>query len=86
MDTPAMANSVEPEPHIELYANGKVKMAGFHLDGEMHGDWEFFRLDGSLMRAGAFDRGRQIGVWRTFDRAGRIVKETTFGVPQRSPE
>ena len=74
-----MANAVEPERHIEHYADGTVKMTGFHLDGEMHGDWAFFRLDGSLMRAGAFDRGRQVGPWRTFDRAGRVVKETDFG-------
>jgi antitoxin component YwqK of YwqJK toxin-antitoxin module len=30
------------------------------------------------MRAGSFDRGRQIGTWRTFDRDGNVVKETTF--------
>jgi antitoxin component YwqK of YwqJK toxin-antitoxin module len=44
----------------------------------MHGDWAFYRLDGSLMRAGSFDHGRQVGVWRTYDRSGRAVKETTF--------
>jgi hypothetical protein len=30
------------------------------------------------MRTGEFDRGRQVGIWRTFDRAGRLVKETDF--------
>jgi antitoxin component YwqK of YwqJK toxin-antitoxin module len=30
------------------------------------------------MRTGAFERGRQVGVWRTYDRAGNVVKETTF--------
>jgi hypothetical protein len=45
----------------------------------MHGAWEFFRSDGSLMRAGTFDRDRQISVWRTFDRAGCVVKETDYG-------
>ena len=74
-----MAHAGRPEPHIEHYGNGKVKLSGFHRDGEMHGAWEFFRLDGSLMRTGAFDRGRQVGRWRTFDRAGTIVKETDFG-------
>ena len=44
----------------------------------MHGEWEFLRRDGSVMRRGAFDRGRQIGLWRTFDRSGRVVKETQF--------
>jgi hypothetical protein len=24
------------------------------------------------------DRGRQVGAWRTFDRAGNVVKETAF--------
>jgi antitoxin component YwqK of YwqJK toxin-antitoxin module len=74
-----MTDPTPAEPHVERYANGVVKLRGAHLDGEMHGPWEFFRLDGSLMRSGSFDRGRQIGRWRTFDRAGRIVKETDFG-------
>ena len=48
------------------------------LDGEMHGHWEFLRKDGSVMRSGRFERGKQVGIWKTFDRAGRIVKETAF--------
>lgn len=76
---PGMANRSEPLPHVEHYGNGVVKLKGFHLDGEMHGAWEFYRTDGSVMRAGQFERGTQIGVWRTFDRSGRLVKETDFG-------
>jgi antitoxin component YwqK of YwqJK toxin-antitoxin module len=74
----AMANESEPVRHVEHYATGVVKMAGFHLDGEMHGAWEWYRTDGSLMRTGEFDRGKQVGAWRTFDRSGRMVKETDF--------
>ena len=47
----------------------------------MHGDWAFYRKDGSMMRSGSFDRGVQIGIWRTFDREGRLVKETRFPEP-----
>ncbi|HEX8024647.1 MAG TPA: hypothetical protein VF484_00435 [Candidatus Limnocylindrales bacterium] len=68
----------EPEPAIDRYDNGQVRFRGTNLDGRMHGPWEFFRRDGSLMHAGEFDRGRQVGVWRTYDRAGRVVKETSF--------
>lgn len=68
----------EPVDHEERYDNGRVKLRGAHLDGEMHGDWAFYRRDGSLMRSGAFDRGRQVGTSRTYDRSGRVVKETTF--------
>jgi antitoxin component YwqK of YwqJK toxin-antitoxin module len=72
----AMAEPIEETLH---YANGNVKHHGWYLDGEMHGEWAFYRTDGSMMRAGRFERGRQIGVWRTLDRTGRVVKETDFG-------
>jgi antitoxin component YwqK of YwqJK toxin-antitoxin module len=45
----------------------------------MHGEWTFYRADGSVMRTGSFDRGRQVGVWRTFTRAGTLVSETDHG-------
>jgi len=61
-----------------LYDNGLPRFKGEYLDGKMHGYWEFYRKDGSLMRSGAFDREVQVGVWKTFDRTGALVKETTF--------
>jgi antitoxin component YwqK of YwqJK toxin-antitoxin module len=69
----------DPVPEVEYYANGRVKFRGFRLGGDLHGAWEWFRTDGSLMRTGQLDRGRQVGVWRTFDRSGRLVKKTDFG-------
>jgi antitoxin component YwqK of YwqJK toxin-antitoxin module len=65
-------------PAIDHYDNGKVRFRGANLEGKMHGPWEFFRRDGSRMRAGSFERGKQIGVWRTFGRTGKVVKETEF--------
>ncbi len=62
------------------YADGTLKARGGRVDGELHGEWAFYRLDGSLMRSGAFDRGRQIGLWKTFHRDGSLVKATDFGV------
>jgi antitoxin component YwqK of YwqJK toxin-antitoxin module len=73
-----MPKASEAATGIAHYPNGNVKFRGAHLDGEMHGEWAFFRADGSKMRSGAFDRGKQIGVWRTYDRAGKVVKETKF--------
>lgn len=77
-DDRAMPRASEPVPDIAYYGDGGLQSRGFTLDGEMHGRWEFFRKDGSVMRTGEFDRGRQVGVWQTFDRAGRLVKETAF--------
>ena len=73
-----MASTSEPIAVTNLYSTGAVQSTGFILDGEMHGHWEFFRKDGSMMRSGEFDRGTQIGTWRTFDRAGRLVDAHEF--------
>ncbi|HKF85251.1 MAG TPA: hypothetical protein VKB30_05650 [Candidatus Limnocylindrales bacterium] len=73
------ADEGEPTEAIDHYPNGNVRFRGQSLGGEMHGDWTFYRADGSVMRTGRFDRGRQVGVWKTFSRAGALVKETDFG-------
>lgn len=69
-------------PAIDKYDNGKVRFRGANLEGKMHGPWKFFRRDGSLMRSGSFERGKQVRVWRTYDRAGRVLKETDFPTAQ----
>jgi antitoxin component YwqK of YwqJK toxin-antitoxin module len=45
----------------------------------MHGSWQFFRKNGTLMRSGKFKLGKQIGIWTTYDRVGHPHKETDFG-------
>lgn len=69
---------MKPIDAIAHFPSGGIKFTGQHLDGEMHGDWTWYRTDGSLLRTGSFDRGRQIGTWRTYDRANTVTKETTF--------
>ena len=61
-----------------LYDNGLPRFKGAHLNGEMHGYWEFYRKDGTLMRSGTFDKGIQVGIWTTYDKQGHPYKETTF--------
>ena len=71
--------AAKPVREVIKYGDGTTKAQGQRLGGELHGAWKFFRLDGSLMRAGTFDRGRQVGVWNTFRRDGTLVKSTDFG-------
>ena len=73
-----MAPDEEPREETVRFGNGRIKYTGFLLGGEMHGSWSWYRTDGSLMRTGQFDRGRQVGTWRTYDRKGSVVKETGF--------
>lgn len=64
--------------HNPFYANGLPRFKGEYLDGQMHGYWEFFRKDGSLMRSGSFHLGSQVGVWKTFNRDGSEVSSKSF--------
>ena len=64
--------------HNPFYASGLPRFKGEYLDGQMHGYWEFFRKDGSLMRSGSFNLGSQVGVWKTFSRDGSEVSSKSF--------
>ena len=68
----------EPTPYEALHKDGSRRARGHMLGGEMHGYWEWFRLDGTIMRSGSFDIGRQVGTWTTYDRSGAPHKETHF--------
>ena len=70
---PALARSLDgalPVAHNASFDNGFLKAKGRYLAGEMHGDWEFYRRDGSLMRRGRLRHGQPVGEWTTHPRAG----------------
>jgi antitoxin component YwqK of YwqJK toxin-antitoxin module len=74
-----LENLPRPKVRNPLYDNGNPRYKGKFIDGQMHGAWKFFRKDGSLMRSGKFNLGKQVGVWTTYDRIGHPHKETDFG-------
>jgi antitoxin component YwqK of YwqJK toxin-antitoxin module len=63
--------------HDEQHRDGSVRARGPVVDGQPDGYWEWFHLDGTLMRSGHFDRGRQAGGRTTYDKAGAVYKVTT---------
>jgi antitoxin component YwqK of YwqJK toxin-antitoxin module len=71
----------QPRPKLlkPFYDNGNPRFTGKFKDDQMHGSWKFFRKDGTLMRTGKFNLGKQVGIWITYDRAGQPHKETDFG-------
>lgn len=80
---PGDAASTEPPPaprdqreHIERHANGSLRARGPMIGDAPHGYWEWFRLDGTMMRSGHFDHGTQVGEWITYDRSGQPYKTT----------
>ncbi len=63
--------------HIERHRDGSVRAQGQVVDGQPDGYWEWFRLDGTKLRSGHFDRGRRTGEWTTYDTSGAPYKVTT---------
>lgn len=61
-----------------FYANGFVQSKGAMRGAEMHGAWQWFRKDGSVMRTGHFKNGAQVGTWESWARNGQLVKSTSF--------
>jgi len=65
--------------HVERHRDGSVRARGSVVDGQPHGYWEWFRLDGTLMRSGHFDAGQNVGEWTTYDASGVPYKVTDKG-------
>jgi hypothetical protein len=42
------------------------------------GYWEWIRRDGTKLRSGYFDGGKQIGEWTTYDKKDEVYKVTKF--------
>jgi antitoxin component YwqK of YwqJK toxin-antitoxin module len=72
--------TAKPEPHEVRHKNGSLWAKGKVLNGLPDGPWEWFRKDGTKMRAGIFKNGKQVGDWTTYDKTGRVVKVTTIKV------
>jgi antitoxin component YwqK of YwqJK toxin-antitoxin module len=62
---------------IKYHANGKtIWSKGKTINGVPEGYWEWFRVDGTLKRSGYFAKGKQTGLWTTYDSKGKPYKVT----------
>jgi antitoxin component YwqK of YwqJK toxin-antitoxin module len=72
------ASKPKPKKHVQYHKNGSVWAKGQMIGDVQTGYWEWFRLDGTIMRSGTFENGEQVGKWTTYDRAGKVHKVTTM--------
>lgn len=63
-------------PHIVRHKDGSIWAKGNMVDEECDGYWEWFRKDGTRMRSGHFNKGKQVGEWITYDKQGNVFKKT----------
>lgn len=61
---------------FEFYGNGFLKAIGVKKAGQLHGYWEWYRKDGTIMRSGNFKNGQNVGEWITYDSSGKVYKVT----------
>ena len=62
--------------YIQYHKDGSIWGKGNLMGEKMHGYWEWFRKEGTKMRSGHFEQGKQVGEWITYDKNGRLVKKT----------
>ena len=61
---------------VYYHDDGSVWAKGKMVDGVMTGYWRWFRTDGTTLRSGHFENGKQVGRWTTYDKQGRVYKTT----------
>jgi antitoxin component YwqK of YwqJK toxin-antitoxin module len=67
---------------IERHKDGSVKAKGTTLNDVLTGYREWYRKDGTKMRSGYFENGKQTGEWTTYDATGKFVKVTRMKSPR----
>lgn len=62
--------------HRRHHKDGSLWAVGPMRDGVPEGEWRWFRKDGTRLRSGCFEAGRQVGAWTTCDKTGAVYKVT----------
>ena len=61
---------------IDRHKDGSIRAKGHTIDDVLTGYWEWFRKDGTKMRSGYFENGKQVADWTTYDATGKVFKVT----------
>ncbi|MBP9761248.1 MAG: DUF1801 domain-containing protein [Candidatus Magasanikbacteria bacterium] len=62
--------------HVVYHKDGSLLAKGKKVGNKLHGYFEWFRLDGTKMRSGYFEKDVQVGEWTTYDKHGKVIKIT----------
>ena len=70
------ADKTTGQDYVHYHKDGTIWAKGKTIGDVPNGYWEWFRKDGTKLRSGYFERGKQIGEWITYDKQGEIYKKT----------
>ncbi len=62
--------------YVKRHDDGSLWAKGTMVGGQPAGYWEWFRKDGTRLRSGYFEKGKQAGEWTTYDKNGKVYKVT----------
>lgn len=66
----------EKKEYTKYHKDGSIWAKGHVIGDVPTGYWEWFRKDGTKMRSGYFEEGKQVGEWTTYDKNGDVYKVT----------
>lgn len=61
-----------------FFKDGKLKAEGPFENGQMEGEWKFYRATGQLWSVGNFRNNQKHGLWLRYDKNDRLEYEETF--------
>jgi antitoxin component YwqK of YwqJK toxin-antitoxin module len=71
-----IAETHEIREHLHYHKDGSLWARGQTICDVPTGYWEWFRKDGTKLRSGHFENGKQVGEWATYDKSGQVYKVT----------
>jgi len=73
---PAKKQSKARKKFIKRHNDGSIWAKGTMAGSKPEGYWIWFRKDGTKLRSGYFEKGKQVGDWTTYDKNGNVYKVT----------
>lgn len=58
--------------------DGQVSFVGEYFENQRHGKWTYYFGSG-ISAENYYDKGRKIGVWKDYDRNGKVIRKTDYG-------
>jgi antitoxin component YwqK of YwqJK toxin-antitoxin module len=70
---------IQEGPMLVYYStSGKLMNRMFFVNGELHGEFQYWDEGGNLRAQGLYFEGRKHGVWSYWDSDGKPVKQEKF--------
>jgi hypothetical protein len=78
-------NGINNGPFTMWYPDGKIKMRGQYKEGGKDGKSTIFHMNGAKWREQWHEKGKAVGIWKTWNEAGKLIEEVSHEPEQPDP-